>query len=114
MKKTILVSFCVVILLTIPFLTIAEPEIAPVDGPDDPDGPYEGGLDDPTDWWNLGNGVILLGYMGIEVVTTDIIDMNSMVELIKWVLLFFGLLGLPTIGYFTEAFDIWDLNRDDC
>ncbi len=79
----------------------------------DPDGPWEGGLDDPTDFFHLGEGIFCLGTLGKGIVNTDIQDFDNIVVLIGW-LCSFGFFSITAIFDFAEAFDIWEITRDGC
>jgi hypothetical protein len=80
---------------------------------EDPDGPFEGGLDDPYDWMNLYFGIIYGSLLAILVkqqafkeafATGNIFKITSCI--IKY-----GLYTVNTLIGFGEAFDI--INPDD-
>ena len=127
MKKKILIAgFFVAIMLLVPATTATRTNllatskindnIAPLpDG--DPDGPTEGGLDDPSDWNYAGYVAFLLGI--------DMIMIQAMWEDYKeggttlWgIIKATGALSIYTafVSYICllEAFDVKDLDRDGC
>ena len=130
MKKKILIAgFFVAIMMLVPITTAArttgtnlleasktDDSIAPLpDG--DPDGPTEGGLDDPTDWWYAGLVVVISGaeIASIVVMWEDYkAGEATLWELITvFVDMSFGSTIFSYI-FILEAFDVEDLDRDGC
>jgi hypothetical protein len=125
MKKILLACICTSLLLTIPFTSMAvsptplvpeHPKVAPTPN-DDPDGPYAGGLDDPTDWINLlsfvGNLLLIPGYV---LVLLDIISERqgpqALPSFIWYLLLIYWGLRYGAFDGFTDAFDLRDPDED--
>ncbi|MCJ7572510.1 MAG: hypothetical protein MUO82_11670 [Candidatus Thermoplasmatota archaeon] len=78
---------------------------------DDPDGPYAGGLDDPTDFRALFWG--LLGIVFVYFPLSLLLNYTNSLQLIG------GILGTITASYnmimnFGEAFDIIEYTEDGC
>ena len=84
---------------------------------DDPDGPFEGGLDDPTDWKDLFiaifNGFIVGTYISD---IPEIIDLILSLKLlsVSIYIITFGLYSSYTLIELGDAFDIIDPDEDGC
>lgn len=80
---------------------------------EDPDGPFEGGLDDPYDWMNLYFGIIyglLLAICIKNQALKEEFQTGNIFKTINWIIKY-GLYTLNTLIGFGEAFDI--INPDD-
>ncbi len=78
---------------------------------EDPDGPYVGGLDDPTDYTNLFWG--LLGFVWISFGLNTLLNAENLKQIIG------GLLGTITPSFnlimqLGEAFDVIEYIEDGC
>lgn len=129
MKKIVMVCICTSLLLAIPFMSL---EVQPkpllpenrigVPTPDngDPDGPFEGGLDDPTDWIYLlsaiGNLLILPGFAyAMYMVIKEVIEgEGSPIGIIWNSLILYWTMRYGVGSSFVEAFDINDIDGDGC
>jgi hypothetical protein len=82
---------------------------------DDPDGPFEGGLDDFLDWYFLFAGIVystILAYMLKELPLIEIIKSGEILT-IALAILDYGICTSATIVLLGEAFDIgFDLLED--
>lgn len=123
MGKIIVAFLCVTLLLAIPFTSLAASPASCV--PDcqkissvpsgDPDGPYAGGLDDPTDWINLFFGIGWSGFvlgMIVMFVSLEEAGVLTVVGLSVYILYFIVNACLS----FGEAFDYLEKirERDGC
>ena len=123
MKKIIMVCLCTALFLGTPFMSLADQPKPFVPAPQkilsvpngDDDGPYAGGLDDPTDWIYLasfiGNLLILPSFtMSLLMVTQEkgVISIgfiwNSLI--LYWTVRF------GVFHSFFEAFDLKDIDED--
>ena len=80
---------------------------------DDPDGPFEGGLDDPYDWMNLYFGIIYGLILAIFIKNQALKEAfitGNIFTIIIWIIKY-GLYTLNTLIRFGDAFDI--INPDD-
>lgn len=125
MKKIIFVCLCTILLLTLSFTSLASKpkslvpanhKIAfPPNG--DPDGPYDGGLDDITDWENLVRGIAMVLLFTANTIGTDFTDIGASGnyrELVSYI--FWGVILLVSAAmYLGEAFDRYeDRFNDGC
>ena len=106
-RKIIFGIFSAIIIILLPISTTA----GPTDPFYDPDGPYEGGLDDLSDWIHLADGIAVLGIIGIN--QNEIKDFDEIWVLITW-LISLGYFALISIFEFIEAFDIAEIHVDGC
>ena len=86
---------------------------------DDPDGPWEGGLDDSMDWAYLSMGCLITGVMGIDSFTA--LGLSNYIEdewdLVTWMLITGISLSVDFVlawMCFAEAFDIREIDNDGC
>lgn len=129
MRKIVIVCLCAALLLALPFTSLAiqprqlvprnSPSVPIPDG--DPDGPTEGGLDDPSDW-----NYLVLGFTFVVLTVGDIDQFINYSEQMEFddpfMLALWMLINGMTISFdsliafccFGEAFDIWDIDEDGC
>ena len=110
MKKLIIASCFATILLMAPLTTSTKSNSIMCkyhNVGNDPDGPWKGGLDDPTDWASLTRGIGWLFFLTAYVIENDIRNFENPLQLIPW-LFWCGYMLLPALINFAEAFDIWD------
>jgi hypothetical protein len=81
--------------------------------PSDPDGPYRGGLDDPTDFAYLFTGLKLAGVLALCFKMGVFRDPQSLLQLIYYLLYVTGV-TYTILMAFGEAFDVIDYDRDGC
>ena len=126
MKRIVMVCICTALLMAIPFSSLAAqpsplvPEQHKIIFPSpngDPDGPFVGGLDDPTDWINLvaavGNLMLIPGYLlAISYIISEPQGLQSLPSLIWYLLLIYWGLGYGALGSFADAFDLRDPDED--
>jgi hypothetical protein len=118
MKKIIIVGLCTLFLLGLPFTSVAQSSLTIVKNPfNDPDGPYDGGLDDITDWENLIRGIAMLLLFTANTMGTDFITdgpSGNLGEIVKYI--FWGSILLVSAAmYLGEAFDRYeDRHKDGC
>jgi hypothetical protein len=123
MKKIVMVGICTALLVAIPFTSMAVspkplvPEHLKVTFTpnSDPDGPFAGCLDDPSDWANLVNGIGCLFLVGGSLMTLLLVDLDQQ----KPFSIFLTIAFIPynaylCFYYFTEAFDMRDGDGDGC
>jgi len=117
MKKEVVGVFSVAILVTLYMMPVVESQtLQPVTPWQDPDGPTEGGLDDPSDWINLiyalGWGFVLLG----NVLTSNPAGIDTIREIIGglWNLVWNVVFLVSVPLYLLEAFDLVDSDEDGC
>jgi predicted DNA-binding WGR domain protein len=81
----------------------------------DPDGPCEGGLDDPSDWVHLAIGIFTLYLEGTTYPLKELKEIDDLISLIVFILVDIGYTTLlPVFVHFAEAFDILELYLDGC
>ena len=81
---------------------------------EDPDGPFEGGLDDRYDWMNLYFGIIyglLLAIFIKQQALKEAFTTGNIFKIIYWIIKY-GLYTLNTLIRFGEAFDIINPDGD--
>jgi hypothetical protein len=71
----------------------------------DPDGPFEGGLDDLTDFIDLISGVFLAGYLLLLIKKGYLRNSQSLLEFVEWIIVY-AQYSILTLVSFGEAFDI--------
>ena len=123
MKKIIMVCLCTALFLGIPFMSLASqpkpflPETRTIlSAPNgDDDGPYAGGLDDPTDWIYLasfvGNLLIIPGYILNVLTVTQEKGVISIGFVWNFLILYWAVRYGAFYGFF-EAFDLRDMDED--
>ena len=120
-----MVCLCTALFLGIPFMSLAtQPKLfvpetqriltTPIPNGDD-DGPYAGGLDDPTDWIYLasfiGNILIIPGYILSLLMVTQESGIISFGFIWNFLILYWGVRYGVFYGFF-EAFDLRDMDED--
>jgi len=94
--------------------TIIDPKIKLDVIKDDPDGPFEGGLDDTYDWVDLYYG-ILYGYILLLFIKNKSLKnafaTGNIYTIIIWIL-DYGLYTYGTLTNFGDAFDIIDPDKN--
>jgi hypothetical protein len=121
MRKRIIVYICATLLISLPFTSLAmspkplasesQKIVSTPNG--DPDGPYAGGLDDPTDWINFFFGIGWSGFvfgMIVMIVSAEEAGVLTVFGLSLYTF-YFVINGLLSFG---EAFDFLEkpLERD--
>ena len=125
MQKIIMVCICAILLLAIPFSSLAVtpkplvPEIQKITPKpiDDPDGPFAGGLDDPADWINLissiGNLFLIPGYLlALSYIISEQQGLQGLPSFIWYCLLIYWGVRYGVINGFTDALDLQDPDED--
>jgi len=119
MRKIIIVCLCAALLILLPFtsLAISSKTLVPepgeiVSAPNgDPDGPYAGGFDDPTDWVNFFFGIGWSGFvfgMIVIIITAEEAGLLTVIGLSVYTL-YFVVNALLSFG---EAFDYLEKPRE--
>jgi len=101
------------ILQRIEELKVSNPTPKPCWNSDDPDGPYEGGLDDPSDWINLFLSLvntIILGKFLNKYKPRDFLREDSLT--VSLYILNCSTLTLNGLLYLADAFDIFDYEEN--
>jgi len=117
-----MVCICAALLASLPFTSLAvtpkplaseSRKIVPTPN-GDPDGPYVGGLDDPTDWENFFWGVAKIGFLGVGMVRLLFPDFETLGGTMKFILAIFGVgfNSFTGLRSFAEAFDLKDIDND--
>ena len=123
MKKIIMACISIALLVALPLTSLAAPprplvpenrRVAPTIPRVDPDGPYVGGLDDPTDWIYLasfiGNVFIIPAYLlGLSYIISE---QQGLISLIWNVMVLWWCVRYGVINGFFEAFDLRDIDED--
>jgi hypothetical protein len=81
---------------------------------DDPDGPFEGGLDDMYDWRDLFVGLIYGIILGLAIKDNefrDLLESRNIIGMVLWIF-DYGLFTLNSAIRFGDAFDIIDPDED--
>jgi hypothetical protein len=119
MRKIIIVCLCAALLISLPFTSLAmspkplalesRKSVSTPNG--DPDGPYAGGFDDPTDWINFFFGIGWSGFvfgMIVIIVTAEEAGILTIIGLSVYTLYFV----LNAFLSFGEAFDYLEKPRE--
>jgi len=113
-KKTLLIGFCISILLLLQFPVSAIQENIPINDPfEDPDGPLEGGLDDISDWNYLLDAGFFI-YTIVKGLKDKTLFNSGSLRVFIGVLSAYGLFTLDTGLYLGEAFDLIEIDGDGC
>lgn len=74
---------------------------------DDPDGAFEGGLDDYTDFMALFFGIFYSGYFLYGIKIGILRNSENLLDFIDG-LVYYGACSIEILAYFGEAFDVFD------
>jgi len=113
-KKALLVGFCISILLLLQYPVLAMQENIPINDPfEDPDGPLEGGLDDPSDWNYLLNAGFFI-YVLLKGINDKSLFNSGTLRIFIGVLSAYGLFTFDAGASLGEALDLIEIDGDGC
>lgn len=81
---------------------------------EDPDGPFEGGLDDITDWKDLFTGLFYAIILGLAIKDhefKDLLENKNIFGMVIWIF-DYGLFTVYSAFAFGDAFDLLDPDED--